>query len=247
MSSTALLNGGKKRLHSAFEIVDSAAILRDSKRQRFGPLVIEEMNDEVPPKDSGKIDSAVQKESLDSRSSTSSPSSSSNSMDSSDLDDSQSSDTLTQTDFPVSAPSSTNSARSSINSTSSSNSSSESDSDSDSDSNSDVESSSSSSSSEDSSSSLHAIDPLPTILPSTIPPVTAPPGVVSLSSLSTTLEARLASLLPQLAAANQALETERSQGRLGERNIEKVEEEEEEYIEMVSWDQPCMINATTLN
>ena len=236
MSGTALLGGNKKRLHSALEIVDSTSILRDSKRHRLGPVVIEEITDEESLKELKKSGPAVQAESMTSPSSTSSPSSASTSIDSSDLDDSQSSDTLTQTDFPVSAPSPTYSARSSTNSTSSPNSSSDGDScfDSDSDTNSDVESTSSSSSSEASSSSLYAIDPLPATLPSTIPALTAPPGVVSLSSLSTTLQARLASLIPQLAAANQTLETERSQGRLGERNIENVEEEEEEYIEMVS-------------
>ena len=237
MSGTALPNGRRKRLHSALEVFDSAAVLRDSKRHRSDPVMIEEITNEVPLEKVKKINSTVQAESMTSSSSTSSPSSSSSStsMDKSDLDDLRSSDTLTQTDFPVPAPSRTYSARTSTNSASSPNTSSDVDSGSDSESDSGVESTSSSSSSEASSSSLYAIDPLPATLPSTIPPLNAPPGVVSLSSLSTTLEARLASLLPQLAAANQALESERSQGRLGERNIENVEEEELEYIEMVSW------------
>ena len=38
--------------------------------------------------------------------------------------------------------------------------------------------------------------------------------------------------MPQLRSANQELEAEKAEGRLGERDIEKVEEEGKGYIEM---------------
>lgn len=49
---------------------------------------------------------------------------------------------------------------------------------------------------------------------------------------ASTLQSRLASLLPALKSANEALEREREAGTLAERDIENVKEEEGKYIEM---------------
>lgn len=49
----------------------------------------------------------------------------------------------------------------------------------------------------------------------------------------TNLQKRLSAFLPTLYTANQALEIDRAEGRLGDRNVEVVSNEEEPYIEMV--------------
>lgn len=48
------------------------------------------------------------------------------------------------------------------------------------------------------------------------------------------LQSRLSSFLPAIQAANETLERERVEGRLAPRNIENVDEDDEQYIEMVS-------------
>ncbi|KAK0507676.1 hypothetical protein JMJ35_009565 [Cladonia borealis] len=62
-------------------------------------------------------------------------------------------------------------------------------------------------------------------------PTTAPHAQLSTTNLAQ-LQSRLQTLLPKLESANQELEIEKAEGRLGERDIEKVEEEGERYIEM---------------
>lgn len=58
-----------------------------------------------------------------------------------------------------------------------------------------------------------------------------PPGALTAENIST-LQSRLESLLPRLQRANEALEAEGKAGTLDERNIEKVDEGREGYIEM---------------
>ena len=62
-------------------------------------------------------------------------------------------------------------------------------------------------------------------------PTTLSHTQLSTSNLSA-LQSRLQTLLPKLKSANQELEVEKAEGMLGERDIEKVEEEGERYIEM---------------
>jgi len=63
-------------------------------------------------------------------------------------------------------------------------------------------------------------------------PIPQKPSITHISPSATTsdLHQRLSTFLPDLAAANQELDVERAAGRLGERNIEAVDDEE--YIEM---------------
>lgn len=74
--------------------------------------------------------------------------------------------------------------------------------------------------------------------PSAIAALSSTPQLTTanLSALQTglnALQSRITTLLPMLQAANQTLEIDRVEGRLAERDIEKVADGEEAYIEMV--------------
>lgn len=68
------------------------------------------------------------------------------------------------------------------------------------------------------------------------PSTSRPPFPLSRHALTsqnlTNLQKRLSAFLPALKTANQALEVDRAEGRLGDRNIEIVSNAEEPYIEM---------------
>ena len=231
MAAIEFLSGRQKRPRSAFEFIDTNSYaVTNPKRPRTGSILIKDVSEE-------KLDSSTKAHGPYSHSRTSSSSSSSRSSES-DSDDSDSSDTLLPTDLAVPglSPSHTSdSSSTSSSSTSDAESSITSDSELESDSDSDSDAVSiSSTDSEASSGSPRDFDLLPSLLPAGIPPLTAPPGPGNLGSLATDLQARLASLIPQLAAANRTLETEREEGILQERDIENLEGEEDEYIEMVS-------------
>ncbi|KAI9816865.1 MAG: hypothetical protein M1827_001510 [Pycnora praestabilis] len=102
---------------------------------------------------------------------------------------------------------------------------SENDNHSESTSDSDSDSSSSSSSSSDARS--RQATPLTTL------PLAQKPAIQDSSSgVDTDLASRLASFLPEMAAANASLEDDRAAGRLQDRQLENVENDEEGYIEM---------------
>lgn len=95
---------------------------------------------------------------------------------------------------------------------------------------------SSSSTSSGSQSESRSSTPFPSNFPITHSPTRLPP--IFRPSQPTNqnyndIQSRIANLLPALRAANQALEQERANGRLADRDIENLGEEEGEYIEMV--------------
>lgn len=95
-------------------------------------------------------------------------------------------------------------------------------------------------SSETDSSSLEPPSDPATVAPDRVtfvPSSSNPPFPLSRHALTsqnlTNLQERLSAFLPVLKTANQALEVDRVEGRLGDRNIEVVSNAEEPYIEMV--------------
>lgn len=98
----------------------------------------------------------------------------------------------------------------------------------------------SSTSSDTDSSSWRSPSEPATIAPERVtlaPSSSRPPFPLSRHALTsqnlTNLQKRLSAFLPALKTANQALEVDRAEGRLGDRNIEIVSNAEEQYIEMV--------------
>lgn len=95
---------------------------------------------------------------------------------------------------------------------------------------------SSSSTSSGSQSESRSSTPFPSNFPITHSPTGLPPVFRPSQPINQNyndIQSRIANLLPALRAANQALEQERANGRLADRDIENLGEEEGEYIEMV--------------